>query len=103
MDAGESGYVFGALWETTGETWTQCYPRRRIEHFIDFLSFVDEQIALDKVRIYAILDNLDMHHCNDLLLFMIHHPRWEFVYQPTYAAYLLVEDAAFARLERTPF
>jgi hypothetical protein len=29
-----------------------------------------------------------MHHCRDLLLFMIHHPRWEFVYQPTYAAYL---------------
>jgi len=33
-----------------------------------------------------------MHHCHDLLLFMIQHPRWEFVYQPTYAAYLnLVE------------
>ena len=29
-----------------------------------------------------------MHHCQDLLLFQIHHPRWEFVYQPTYAAYL---------------
>ncbi len=36
----------------------------------------------------AILDNLDMHHCRDLLLFQIHHPRWEFVYQPKYAAYL---------------
>src|SRR2546430_7747797 len=34
------------------------------------------------------MDNLEMHHCRDLLLFMIHHPRWEFVYQPTYAAYL---------------
>jgi hypothetical protein len=29
-----------------------------------------------------------MHHCHDLLLFQIHHPRWEFVYQPKYAAYL---------------
>ena len=34
------------------------------------------------------MDNLDMHHCHDLLLFQIHHPRWEFVYQPKYAAYL---------------
>jgi DDE superfamily endonuclease len=34
------------------------------------------------------MDNLEMHHCRDLLLFIIHHPRWEFVYQPTYAAYL---------------
>jgi transposase len=27
-----------------------------------------------------------MHHCHDLLLFQIHHPRWAFVYQPKYAA-----------------
>jgi hypothetical protein len=82
------GYVYGALWETTGDCWTQCYPPRCKAHFIDFLSWVDEQIPADKERIYAIMDNLDMHHCHDLLLFMIHHPRWEFVYQPTYAAYL---------------
>ncbi len=49
---------------------------------------VDQQIPAEKERIYAIMDNLEMHHCRDLLLFMIHHPRWEFVYQPTYAAYL---------------
>jgi hypothetical protein len=34
-----------------------------------------------------------MHHCRDLLLFLLHHPRWEFVYQPTSAAYLnLIES-----------
>jgi len=82
------GYVFGALWETTGDCWTQCYPRRIKEHFIDFLAWVDTQIPVERQRIYAILDNLDMHHCHDLLLFQIHHPRWEFVYQPKYAAYL---------------
>lgn len=82
------GYVYGALWETTGACWTQCSPRRTKEHFIDFLSFVDAQIPADYQRIYAILDNLDMHHCHDLLLFLIHHERWEFVYQPKYAAYL---------------
>ncbi len=32
--------------------------------------------------------SLVMHHSNDLLLFMLTHERWEFVYQPTYAAYL---------------
>ena len=82
------GYVFGALWETTGACWTQCYPRRTKAYFIDFLSWVDAQVPAEKSRIYAILDNLDMHHCHDLLLFQIHHPRWEFVYQPKYAAYL---------------
>ena len=29
-----------------------------------------------------------MHPCHDLLLFQIHHPRWEVVYQPKYAAYV---------------
>ncbi len=82
------GYVYGAFWESTGTCWTQCYPRRVKAHFIDFLCFVDEQIPPEKERIYAILDNLDMHHCQDLLLFMLHHERWEFVYQPKYAAYL---------------
>jgi DDE superfamily endonuclease len=82
------GDVFGALWETTGTCWTHCYPRRTKAHFIDFLSWVDEQIPAHQQRIYAILDTLSMHHCPDLLLFQIHHPRWEFVYQPKYAAYL---------------
>ena len=54
----------------------------------NFLGWVDAQVPADVERIYAILDNLDMHHCDDLLLFMLAHPRWEFVYQPKYAAYL---------------
>ena len=82
------GYVFGALWETTGQCWTQCYGGRTIPNFIDFLCVVDEQVPADVEQIYAILDNLNVHHCHDLLLFQLHHPRWEFVYQPTYAAYL---------------
>jgi hypothetical protein len=69
------GYVYGALWATTGQCWTQCYPRRAKEHFIDFLAWVDTQIPADIERIYAIMDNLEMHHSTDLLLFMIHHDR----------------------------
>ncbi len=49
---------------------------------------VDAQVPVERQHIYALLDNLDMRHCHDLLLFQIHHPRWEFVYQPKYAAYL---------------
>ena len=82
------GYVYGALWASTGTCWTQCYARRIKAHFVDFLGYVDEQVPAEVERIYAILDNLDMHHCHDLLLFLLHHPRWEFVYQPKYAGYL---------------
>jgi hypothetical protein len=94
------GYVYGALWETTGQCWTQCYPRRISEHCVDFLCLVDQHIPADKQRIYAILDNLDMHHSNDLLLFLVHHPRWEFVYQPKYAAYLNLIEPWWKLLRR---
>jgi hypothetical protein len=30
------GSVYGALWKTSGDFWTQCYPRRIKAHFIDF-------------------------------------------------------------------
>lgn len=84
----DKGYVYGAFWESTGYCWTRCYPRRTKENFIDFLSWVESQIPVEYERVYAIMDNLDMHHCEDLLLFMLHAPRWELVYQPKYAAYL---------------
>jgi hypothetical protein len=82
------GYVYGALHAASGHCWVQSYPRRIKEHFIDFLAWVDTQIPREVEQISAIMDNLDMHHCHDLLLFQIHHSRWEFVYQPKYAAYL---------------
>ena len=32
--------------------------------------------------------SLSMHHCHDVLLFIVQYERWEFVYQPKYVAYL---------------
>ncbi len=34
------------------------------------------------------MDNLKAHKAYDVLLFNVAHPRWEFVFQPKYAAYL---------------
>jgi len=34
------------------------------------------------------VDNLSTHRATDVLLFSLAHPRWEFVFQPKYAAYL---------------
>jgi transposase len=45
-------------------------------------------VPLTCVRIYAIVDNLSVHRAADVLLFALAHPRWEFVFQPKYAAYL---------------
>ncbi len=82
------GYIFGAFQPATGDAFTAPYDGRTIAHWIDFLDQVDGRIASSVARVYAILDNLSTHRTLDVLLWALVHPRWEFVFQPTYAAYL---------------
>jgi DDE superfamily endonuclease len=82
------GYLFGAFRPATGDACTQDYRRRTIANWLDFLEQVDAWVPADVERIYAILDNLNVHHSDNVLFFCLTHPRWEFVFQPTYAAYL---------------
>jgi len=56
--------------------------------WVDFLEQIDAWLPANPTRIYAILDNLSTHRAVDVLLFCLAHPRWEVVFQPTYAAYL---------------
>jgi transposase len=82
------GYVFGALQPARGEVVTATYTSRSIKNFIDFLDQVEISIPSSIERIYVVLDNLATHKAYDVLLFNLTHPRWEFVFQPKYAAYL---------------
>jgi transposase len=82
------GYVFGAFRPATGEAFTAPYPGRTIANWVDFLEKVDAWLDPGAGRVYAILDNLSTHRALDVLLWALEHPRWEFVFQPTYAAYL---------------
>ena len=82
------GYVFGAFRPASGEVLTDTYPRRTTVNWVDFLSQVDAWIPSEIERVYAIVDNLSTHRATDVLLFSLAHPRWEFVFQPKYAAYL---------------
>jgi transposase len=82
------GYVFGAFRPATGEAFTAPYPGRTIANWVDFLDRVDAWVDAGAARVYAVLDNLSTHRALDVLLWALAHPRWEFVFQPTYAAYL---------------
>lgn len=82
------GYVFGALQPATGAAFTAPYAGRTIANWVDFLVQVEAWLPQDVGRVYAVLDNLSTHRARDVLLFSLAHPRWEFVFQPTYAAYL---------------
>jgi transposase len=82
------GYVFGAFLPASGAALTHPYPSRSAANWADFLERVDAWIDSDVGRVYAVLDNLQAHRATDALLFALWHPRWEFVFQPKYAAYL---------------
>ena len=82
------GYVFGAFVPATGAAFTAPYAGRTIANWVDFLGRVDGWVGAGAARVYAVLDNLSTHRALDVLLWALAHPRWEFVFQPTYAAYL---------------
>ncbi len=82
------GYVFGAFRPATGEALTEPYARRTTANWVDFLERVEAWVDSAVERVYVILDNLSVHRATDVLLFSLAHPRWEFVFQPRYAAYL---------------
>ena len=74
--------------EATGEALTHPYDRRTTVNWIDFLNQVEQWIPASVEHVYAVLDNLSMHQAMNVLLLSLAHSRWEFVFQPTYAAYL---------------
>jgi hypothetical protein len=83
-----AGYVFGALQPASGAALTATYTGRTIANWVDFLGQVERWIDPTVERVYAVMDNLNTHTAMDVLLFALAHPRWEFVFQPIYAAYL---------------
>jgi transposase len=82
------GYIFGAFRPATGEALTHPYPSRSAANWADFLGRVEAWIPAEVERVYAIVDNLQAHRAVDVLLFALAFARWEFVFQPRYAAYL---------------
>jgi transposase len=83
-----AGYIFGAFRPHTGEAFTHPYASRSTANWVAFLEQVETWLPPDALQVYAILDNLSAHRATDVLLFALAHPRWEFVFQPTKAAYL---------------
>jgi transposase len=85
---GSAGYVFGAFRPASGAALTRCHDRRTTTNRVDFLGAVEAWVEPGIERVHAVVDNLNTHGAPDVLLFSLLHPRWEFVFQPRYAAYL---------------
>src|SRR5262245_29695444 len=80
------GYVFGAFRPATGEAFTRPYASRSAANWADFLGHIEAWVPAGVTRVYAVVDHLQAHRATDVLLFALAYPRWEFVFQPKYAA-----------------
>ena len=78
----------GAFRPMTGDAFTQPYTGRMSAQWVDFMERVEAWLPAEAEQVYALVDNLSTHRTTDVLLFSLAHPRWEFILQPTYAAYL---------------
>lgn len=81
------GDSFGACQPATGAALTAPYDRRTTANFVAFLEQVEAWLPADAERVHAVLDNRSAHRAPAVLLFALAHPRWEFVFQPVYAAW----------------
>jgi hypothetical protein len=66
------------------------------------LDQVETWIPRTTKRMYAVMDNLNSHRTTDVLLFLPAHPRWEMVFPPKYAAYLILIEPCGRSCARSP-
>src|SRR5215471_16970273 len=70
------GYFFGAFCPATGEALTHPYDGRTIHNWVDFLERTERWLPSQDEgvnRVYAIVDNLNVHRATDVLLFSLAH------------------------------
>ena len=94
------GYLFGAFEPGEGRAFTRPYPGRTTANWVDFLQAVDSWVGPEPEAVFAIVDNLSTHRAADVLLFSLANPRWHFMFQPTYAAYLNLIEPWWKTLRR---
>ena len=84
-----SGYVFGAFIPATGAAFTAA-ATRAARRPTGSTSWSEVEAWLDPAGRAGLrgAGQPASHRATDVLLWALAHPRWEFVFQPTYAAYL---------------
>lgn len=83
-----TGFVFGIFLPHSGLAMTATYPERTIACWVDFLEKAERWIPQEHHHIIGILDHLSAHRAVEVLLFILEHSRWSFLFQPLKAAYL---------------
>lgn len=91
--------LFAALDVATGRVLTQCKRRHRHQEFLQFLRYLDANVAAD-LEVHLILDNYAPHKHQNVRRWLSHHPRFQFHFIPTYSSWLNQVEAFFSIITR---
>ena len=84
----------------TGKVYGKCYGRKRQVEFIDFLEYLDAEIAKEKTKIHIVCDNVPMHKGKQVQAWLKNHPRFEFHFTPVHCSWMNQIEQWFSILKR---
>lgn len=79
--------LFAALELASGKVLTQCKPRHRHQEFLQFLTYIDQNVP-DDLHIHLVVDNDVTHKHHKVKRWLAARPRYPVHYTPTYASWL---------------
>jgi transposase len=79
----------------------RCKPQHRGQDFVAFLRAIEASVPV--LEVHVVLDNLSAHRAPAVHRWLLRHPRVQFHFTPTYAAWLNLVERFFALLTEKAF
>jgi len=89
--------LFAALNVATGNVIAGCKGQHRGQDFVAFLREVDASVE-DGLAIHIVLDNLSAHKSPVVKRWLLHNPRFQFHFTPTYSSWMNLVERFFGLL-----
>ena len=92
--------LLGALDTSSGQVWGEIAPRKRQVEFLALLEQIDTDLPASVTSVYLVLDNVRMHTGNQVLAWLVKHPRFVLVHPPVHCSWMNQIEQWFSILVR---
>jgi len=92
--------LFAAFDTRSGKVWGKSFRRKRQVEFIEFVSYLEEQIAPGVQTIHIVCDNLKVHSGKKVRAWLEKHPRFVFHFTPVHCSWMNQIEQWFSILQR---
>jgi transposase len=93
-------HLFAAFDTRTGKVYARTELRKRQVEFITFLSQLEQELPVTKIRIYLVMDNLKVHKGKLVQIWLEEHPRFQCHFTPVHCSWMNQIEQWFSILQR---